>query len=103
MRSCLATAAGSGAGSLRLEPPAEPPAPLADGARLENVVVGAGPAGLLAACLLAKAGPPVVVVAARARKVTRTRASVGAPSSPSISRQSTAAARRAVSPPSMWG
>ena len=59
--------ANSGAGSLRLEPPAEPPAPLADGARLENVVVGAGPAGLLAACLLAKAGTPVVVVDARER------------------------------------
>ena len=52
--------------ALQLEPPL-PPAALASGAELQTVVVGAGPAGLLAACLLAQAGVSVAVVDARER------------------------------------
>jgi len=53
-------------GIIRLEAP-EPPAPLSTGGRLTNVVMGAGPGGLLTACLLAKAGKPVVIVEMRPR------------------------------------
>jgi NADPH-dependent 2,4-dienoyl-CoA reductase/sulfur reductase-like enzyme len=63
-----ATAAAAGAAPAAFTlPPAQPPPPLADGTALECAVIGAGPAGLLTACLLAKAGRPVAVFDARER------------------------------------